>query len=78
LQALLDLENEFIANLAFEILEGIEMNEILKTHLWECPQDNFFRQELTVKAGKYNRKCSRKYSRKCSRKPNKKVIEFER
>ncbi|MDW5548712.1 HEAT repeat domain-containing protein [Methanosarcina sp.] len=38
LQALLDSENEFTANLAFEILEGIEMEEILKTGLfleWE-------------------------------------------
>ncbi|ALK05750.1 MAG: hypothetical protein AAY43_08605 [Methanosarcina sp. 795] len=42
LKALLDSENEFVANLAFEILEGIEMNEILKTHLWECPEDTFF------------------------------------
>lgn len=39
LQVLLDSENEFIANLAFEILEGIEMKEILKTHLWEYPED---------------------------------------
>lgn len=38
LQALLDSEDEFTANLAFEILEGIEMEEILKTELfldWE-------------------------------------------
>ncbi|AKB83117.1 hypothetical protein MSBR3_2539 [Methanosarcina barkeri 3] len=38
LQALLDSENEFTANLAFEILENIEMEEILKTELfleWE-------------------------------------------
>ncbi|RXA20857.1 NACHT domain-containing protein [Methanosarcina sp. MSH10X1] len=39
LQALLDSENEFVANLAFEILEGIEMKEILKTRLWECPEN---------------------------------------
>lgn len=37
LQALLDSEDEFTANLAFEILEGIEMEEILKTELFlEC------------------------------------------
>jgi len=38
LQALLDSEDDFTANLAFEILEGIEMEEILKTELfldWE-------------------------------------------
>ena len=38
LQALFDSEDEFTANLAFEILEGIEMEEILKTGLfldWE-------------------------------------------
>ncbi|AKB44892.1 HEAT repeat domain-containing protein [Methanosarcina vacuolata] len=38
LQALLDSEDEFTANLAFEILESIEMEEILKTELfldWE-------------------------------------------
>ena len=38
LQALLDSENEFTANLAFEILESIEMEEILKAELfldWE-------------------------------------------
>ncbi|AKJ38697.1 HEAT repeat domain-containing protein [Methanosarcina barkeri] len=38
LQALLDSEDEFTANLAFEILEGIEMEEILKIELfldWE-------------------------------------------
>ena len=38
LQALLDSEDEFTANLAFEILESIEMEEILKTKLfldWE-------------------------------------------
>ncbi len=34
LQALLDSENEFTANLAFEILESIEMEEILKTELF--------------------------------------------
>jgi HEAT repeat protein len=34
LQALLDSEDEFTANLAFEILEGIEMEEILKTRLF--------------------------------------------
>lgn len=38
LQTLLDSENEFTANLAFEILESIEMEEILKARLfleWE-------------------------------------------
>lgn len=38
LQALLDSEDEFTANLAFEVLESIEMEEILKTGLfldWE-------------------------------------------
>lgn len=38
LQALLDSEDDFTANLAFEILESIEMEEILKTELfldWE-------------------------------------------
>lgn len=38
LQALLDSENEFTANLAFEILESIELEEILKARLfldWE-------------------------------------------
>lgn len=34
LQALLDSEDEFTANLAFEILEGIEMEKILKTGLY--------------------------------------------
>lgn len=34
LQALLDSEDEFTANLAFEILKGIEMEEILKTGLF--------------------------------------------
>ncbi len=42
LHALLDSENEFIANLAFEILEGIEMKEILKTRLWGCPENAAF------------------------------------
>jgi HEAT repeat protein len=37
LQALLDSEDEFTANLAFEILEGIEMEEILKTGLFLRP-----------------------------------------
>ncbi|MEN6554512.1 MAG: hypothetical protein ABFC34_16700, partial [Methanobacterium sp.] len=34
LQALLDSKDEFTANLAFEILEGIEMEEILKNGLF--------------------------------------------
>jgi len=34
LQALMDSKNEFTANLGFEILEGIEMEEILKTGLF--------------------------------------------
>lgn len=34
LQALLDSEDEFVANLSFEILEGIEMEKILKTRLF--------------------------------------------
>lgn len=34
LQALLDSEDDFTANLAFEILESIEMEEILKTELF--------------------------------------------
>ncbi len=34
LQALLESEDEFVANLAFEILEGIEMEEILKTEMF--------------------------------------------
>ncbi|MGB9940723.1 HEAT repeat domain-containing protein [Methanosarcina sp.] len=42
LQALLDSENELVANLAFEILEGIEIKEVLKTRLWECPEGTAF------------------------------------